>query len=468
MRILSSNSRVTLDSVYFYFLNRWAICADVRYVIGNATGWGINTMLDGRGDGVMGDPAGEQFRAQFAWHGKYPPFTLYDNLGGSIWYPYVPDQGAADTVGRLGSPQFTGVVTLHADVSSSNHGDDPTQPSTTSWEGSDVPETSQNSQFDIPKMALEYTLMTRGHKTPRHAWQVEPTGIFDQPTGDPALGTPGGFSAATGYGPYRMSFGDTVRIVIAEASAGLSQEKRSTIGRLFKQGMITARAKNDSVLSGKDSLFQTFQRALNNFGSGYNIATPPYPPREVQVRSGNPIEIDWQVFGTGPRVNEYRIFRAAGRYDGEYELIGVTGSTVRSFRDTTSVVGTAYYYYLVAVGDSLSSNRYYTQTYLPAYRTPVGVEDDASGIPKVFFLRENYPNPFNPSTTIRYGLPHRSAVQLTIFSTLGQQVATLVEGEQQAGYHEVQFNGSGLSSGVYFYRLTAGTFVQARKLLLLR
>ncbi len=83
-------------------------------------------------------------------------------------------------------------------------------------------------------------------------------------------------------------------------------------------------------------------------------------------------------------------------------------------------------------------------------------------------LYQNYPNPFNPSTTIRYGLPNRSPVTLTVFNTLGQQVAVLQNGEQEAGYHEVRFDGSGLSSGVYFYRIQAGDFVLTRKLLILR
>jgi len=85
-----------------------------------------------------------------------------------------------------------------------------------------------------------------------------------------------------------------------------------------------------------------------------------------------------------------------------------------------------------------------------------------------FVLDQNYPNPFNPSTAIRYGLPHKSAVQLAIFNTLGQQVATVVQGEQEAGFHEVRFDASGLAGGVYFYRLQAGTYVETRKLLLLR
>jgi flagellar hook assembly protein FlgD len=83
-------------------------------------------------------------------------------------------------------------------------------------------------------------------------------------------------------------------------------------------------------------------------------------------------------------------------------------------------------------------------------------------------LYENYPNPFNPLTTIRYGLPNRSHVALTVYNTLGQRVALLQNGEQEAGYHEVMFDGRGLSSGVYYYRIQAGDFVQTRNLLLLR
>ena len=89
-------------------------------------------------------------------------------------------------------------------------------------------------------------------------------------------------------------------------------------------------------------------------------------------------------------------------------------------------------------------------------------------MPDDFQLAQNYPNPFNPSTTIRYGLPGRSHVTLTVFNTLGQKVATLVEGELEAGYHEVQFDASALSSGMYLYRLSAGTFVQTKRSLLLR
>jgi hypothetical protein len=85
-----------------------------------------------------------------------------------------------------------------------------------------------------------------------------------------------------------------------------------------------------------------------------------------------------------------------------------------------------------------------------------------------FSLSQNYPNPFNPLTTIRYGLPSRSHVTLTVINTLGQSVATLQNGEQDAGSHDVRFDGSHLPSGVYFYRMQAGTYTETKKLLLVK
>ena len=88
--------------------------------------------------------------------------------------------------------------------------------------------------------------------------------------------------------------------------------------------------------------------------------------------------------------------------------------------------------------------------------------------PVAYTVEQNYPNPFNPATTIRYSLPYKSPVQLTVFNTLGQQVASLVQALQEAGSYEVTFDGSGLASGMYFYRLQAGTYVNTKKLLLLK
>jgi hypothetical protein len=88
--------------------------------------------------------------------------------------------------------------------------------------------------------------------------------------------------------------------------------------------------------------------------------------------------------------------------------------------------------------------------------------------PDNFRLDQNYPNPFNPSTTIRYGLPNRSHVTLSVYNTLGQQVVQLVNGEMEAGLHEVRFDAATLSSGVYFYRIQAGMYVETKGFALTR
>jgi len=98
----------------------------------------------------------------------------------------------------------------------------------------------------------------------------------------------------------------------------------------------------------------------------------------------------------------------------------------------------------------------------------LSVPAQTSDLPTVFALHQNYPNPFNPTTTISYGLPQKSHVSLKVYNTLGQLVATLVNDEQEAGYREVKFDGSDLASGVYFYQLQAGSYVNTKKLLLLR
>ena len=91
-----------------------------------------------------------------------------------------------------------------------------------------------------------------------------------------------------------------------------------------------------------------------------------------------------------------------------------------------------------------------------------------SKVPKKYNLSQNYPNPFNPSTTIRYELPSSGLVTLQVYNLLGQKVAELVNGRQTAGIHEVNFDASKLSSGVYFYTIKANGFVSTRKMLLLK
>ena len=89
-------------------------------------------------------------------------------------------------------------------------------------------------------------------------------------------------------------------------------------------------------------------------------------------------------------------------------------------------------------------------------------------VPSEFSLEQNYPNPFNPYTTIGYQLPKASHVTLKVFNTLGQEVATLVDQDQEPGYKSLQLDASSMASGVYFFHIQAGNFISTKKLLVLR
>ena len=93
---------------------------------------------------------------------------------------------------------------------------------------------------------------------------------------------------------------------------------------------------------------------------------------------------------------------------------------------------------------------------------------DDNFVPVANYLSQNYPNPFNPTTTIEYSLPLSGDVSLIVYNLLGEEVARLFDGFQQAGVHNTSWDASNLSSGIYLYRLQAGDFVQTKKLLLLK
>ena len=89
-------------------------------------------------------------------------------------------------------------------------------------------------------------------------------------------------------------------------------------------------------------------------------------------------------------------------------------------------------------------------------------------MPKTFALLPNYPNPFNAATIINYELPVDAHVKLGVYNTLGQKVATVVDERQQAGYRSVVWDASEVSSGVYFYKLSAGDFTETKRMMLVK
>jgi hypothetical protein len=106
-------------------------------------------------------------------------------------------------------------------------------------------------------------------------------------------------------------------------------------------------------------------------------------------------------------------------------------------------------------GDSLSDD----------CTTSIGEDHE---IPARLTLDQNYPNPFNPETMIRFALPEQADVRLTVYNLTGQKVATLIDDQRPPGWHMVRFDASGLSSGLYFYRIHAGSHMLSRQMMLVK
>ena len=122
----------------------------------------------------------------------------------------------------------------------------------------------------------------------------------------------------------------------------------------------------------------------------------------------------------------------------------------------------------IKIGGGFSSKLYSAKIGTTYYGDIVSVEDDIVTFPNKYFLMQNHPNPFNPVTNISYSLPVSGEMTLIIYNILGEEIARLVDGFQQAGEYNITWNASNFASGIYFYRLGAGNFTETKKMVLLK
>jgi hypothetical protein len=265
----------------------------------------------------------------------------------------------------------------------------------------------------------------------------------------------GGAKVTASGGQYRISsaMGDYWITNIAPGTVGLSVEADG----YFPQSM-------DSV---------TVEADQTTDNVNFYLARCPVPGGLMATDSlQNRILVSWNAV-INPQLVGYNLYRS--RFEGG-GFVQVNDSPITNlFYTDAPPESTLYWYYVTAVfsdgswsAESFSSVKDSGRRLVPE----VGISEEDL-IPDVFFLSQNYPNPFNPATTISYGLPQASEVKVQVFNLLGQKIVTLVDEPQEAGLKSVIWDGKDsfgqtVSSGVYFYKIDAGSFHQSKKMVMLK
>jgi hypothetical protein len=176
-----------------------------------------------------------------------------------------------------------------------------------------------------------------------------------------------------------------------------------------------------------------------------------------------------------------------GNGDGRMIAVKLDGSkTIENFGHSFEVSGDDFYAYAAPVpnpsgtkimfksnfGNTASEDKICSYEAFPipsgANKSYAAGEETSEVIPIKYALEQNFPNPFNPTTVIHFSIPKQSNVKLSVYNLLGEKVAELVNGDFSAGNYEVNFNASNLASGMYVYRISAGSYTSVKKMLLLK
>jgi hypothetical protein len=201
-------------------------------------------------------------------------------------------------------------------------------------------------------------------------------------------------------------------------------------------------------------------------GSGFSIdnLSPVVNNFNASI-TGSGIKLNWEMNSGHNDVSRYEIFK--GVYDifppEPENRIAELNFPAQDYLDSDLLSGYTYYYIIAAT--DRSGNTTYSPAISAGAVTSV-LSDEFS--PKEFSLKQNYPNPFNPVTTIEFTLPGFSLISLKIYDIMGREIKEIVNGNFPPGTHKTEFDASGLTSGIYFYTLSAGNYQETKKLVLMK
>jgi hypothetical protein len=296
------------------------------------------------------------------------------------------------------------------------------------------------------------------------------TGAFDWGTCSGGSGT---------YSPFRiMALADTQIVLdttIADPHEGMAGRFYTQSWTVTHWGPHVFRVKADTL----DQVAET-NEANNALAIAYNVPMPNYPPEFIWITPGaEPVYADTAVMLRWEAYDSLEVAYLTFLYVSG-DTSGCEGNPVPGGNRTENdgpdslVWNTRFmpdgwvYHVMVRVTDAANDTCIYAPS--PVIIRHAGVNDDhrMDGIPRQFYLGQNFPNPFNPVTELHYGMAMAGHVKLTVWDVLGREVAVLVDGVRSPGHYVVEFDGTNLPAGLYFYSLTVPEGTQSRRMMLLK
>ena len=411
----STTNHQTINDFYFLLAYRYSLSGEsIIWGDPDGTNWGAGAMQWGGNvvnDVVGRDPnaADFEFRAQITWYGPNSSQPVSDDWG----CPNYKDDGV------MAAAKYAGRVVLHADKSASDKSDNKYQPTTTRFSYSDDPVMQRaGTPYNEIYSNQRYDFMSSGHDPQTHAELLEASGLSAD-VWTAGSGT-SGHTITQGFGPYTLETGDSIRIVLAGAVAGISRDKNREVGGNWIQyvnGTGTPKLvkpdgaettdhdeyKREWVWTCKDSLIKTFRNAIANYESGYTLPQAPPPPKEFVVKSGGDrISLSWaDNAASAPNFDGYVIYRSQGnvmqpktRYEFLFECDA--SNVIHQYDDVSAVRGFDYYYYIQSKAKNpdnpskpLLSGLFWTLTSVPAtLQRPHGQAiDEVRVVPNPYDIR---------------------------------------------------------------------------------